>query len=203
MKIALLGGTFNPIHQGHVLIARGAIRAFDLDRVYFVPCFIPPHKAEAGLASVHHRAEMVRLAIIDEPKCEVHMAEIRRGGPSYTVETLRALRAEHPQDSLHFIVGSDIFEDVGNWQSFAELAGICEFLVIERPGCPLNLPPPSVAKADLPLLRYSSFQAPTADISSSEVRRSISEGKNVSQLLPGRVYEYIQAHQLYLGVEKF
>lgn len=197
MKIAILGGTFNPLHLGHMLIAEDAMDAVNLDKVIFIPCSIPPHKSESDLLPGHHRMAMVQLGIAGDSRFEALSIEIDRGGPSYSVDTLRHVRQEYPHDQIFFIVGSDNFQDIGHWNRFSELVKLCEFLVIERPGCPLKLPPPSVPADQLASLKYTVFEGPTISISSSEVRRRFHEGKNVSHLIPSPVYDYARTHHLY------
>ena len=173
MKIAILGGTFNPVHLGHVMIAENAASSRQLDKVLFIPCASPPHKGSDELFSGEHRLAMLHLAICSDPRFEVSPIEIERGGVSYSVDTVTQMRASHPGDRVFLIVGSDNFPDIGKWRRFDELAALCEFLVIERPGCPLRDP-------EIPSLRYSVFKGPTMAAASSDIRRMIREGKNVS-----------------------
>jgi len=197
LKVAVLGGTFNPIHRGHLLIARTAADSLALDRVLFVPCSAPPHKDDGELLDGKHRLELVRLAIRGDPRFEVSRVELDREGPSYSVDTLRQLHRERPGDQFFFIVGSDNFHDVGHWKEFAELAGLCEFLVIERPGCVLRLPPPSVPANRLHLLRYQVLRGPTLDVSSSEVRGLLHQRGDVSHWVPPEVCRHIRSRRLY------
>lgn len=198
MKIALFGGTFNPIHLGHILIAENALKSVMLDKVFLIPCSIHPLKAQNELLEGRHRQTMIELAIKDRPHFEICGIEMEREGPSYTVDTVRHVRSQHPKDQIYLIIGSDNFQEIGHWNRFLELISLCEFLVIERPGYPLKVPPPSVPTHQLPLLRYTVFRGPTISVSSSDVRRFIREGKNVSHLVPKPVYDYIQIHHLYL-----
>jgi len=198
LKIALLGGTFNPIHLGHILVAEDAVEVFSLDKVLFIPCSSPPHKAEQDLLPGHQRMVLVQLGIAGNSKFEASPVEIERGGVSYSVDTVRHARTKHPKDEIFFIVGSDNFKDIGHWNRYSELIKLCEFLVIERPGCPLKLPPPSVPLDQVSFLRYRVFEGPTMSVSASEVRRLLREGKNVSHLVPPGVCEHIRTHRLYL-----
>ncbi len=196
-KIGLFGGTFNPIHRGHLLVAENAISAAGMDRVLFVPSCIPPHKRESDLPSGGERLEMVRLAIDGNPRMEALPIELERGGVSYSIDTVRCLRLQHPVDDVFFVLGSDNFADIGRWHHFKELAGMCQFLVIERPGCALPLPPPSVAPDQAARLKYTVFNGPTLDASSSEIRQLLRAGRRVSHLLPPSVEHYIRIHKLY------
>ncbi len=148
LNIAIFGGAFNPPHQGHLLVARNALRVASLDRVLFVPSAVPPHKDDGSLAAGPDRLEMVRLAIDGDPQMEVRPIEIERGGISYSVDTALQVQRERPADRLFFIMGSDNFRDVGNWHRAGELMDLCEFLVVERPGCPVVFPPPSLPSRD-------------------------------------------------------
>jgi len=140
---------------------------------------------------------MVKLAIQDQPKWGVLTVEFERGGISYTVDTLRQAHLQYPNDQIYFIVGSDNFRDIGQWNRFDKLVHLCEFLVIERPGCPLTLPPPTIPAPLLGALRYRLLKGPTLPVSSSEVRQLLREEKNASHLLPPPVYDYIRKHTLY------
>ncbi len=197
MKLAVFGGTFNPVHAGHLQVADNLLRVALADRVVFMPARIPPHKADAELAPGADRIEMVRLAIGEREACEVSSIEVGREGPSYTADTLRALASERPGDSLHFVLGSDNFSEVGKWVRFEELAGLCEFLVVERPGFPLRLPPPSVPPSLREKLSYRVVPGPTVSIASSDLRRMLRAGEDVSRWLSPRVLDYIRTRRLY------
>jgi nicotinate-nucleotide adenylyltransferase len=197
LKIALLGGTFNPVHLGHLLIAENARNALGLDKVLLIPCSQPPHKCANHLVAASHRLKMLQLAIAGKNGLEISDLEIKRGGTSYTIETLEQLQRLHPQDQLSVIVGSDLFSDVGLWRRFSDIVKIAEFLVMERPGSKLTTPPSSVSADELPHLRFKVFTGPSVQISSSDIRRDIKDGKNVSHLLPSPVYDYIEQEKLY------
>jgi nicotinate-nucleotide adenylyltransferase len=197
LKLAVFGGTFNPVHAGHLQVADNLLRVALADRVVFMPASIPPHKADAALAPGADRIEMVRLAIGERETCEVSSLEIGREGPSYTADTLCALASERPSDSLHFVLGSDNFSEVGKWARFEELAGLCEFLVVERPGFPLRLPPPSVLPPLREKLRHRVVPGPTVSIASSDLRRMLRAGEDVSRWLSPRVLDYIRTRRLY------
>jgi nicotinate-nucleotide adenylyltransferase len=180
-----------------LMIAENAVKEVQLDKVLFIPCSSPPHKEAPDLVTAEHRVEMVKRSIKENPKFELCDFEVKKGGRSYTVDTVTHLRKTFPKDQIFVIVGSDIFRDVGEWKSFESLVGLCEFLVIERPGASLELPPPSVSRDQLNLLKYVVFKGPTVSVSSSEVREMLRKGKNVSHLVPPPAYDYIRAHHLY------
>jgi len=135
----VFGGTFNPIHVGHLLVAEEVRQIFGLERVVFVPSAIPPHKSPEGLIPVEHRLNMALLATLDNPYFEVSTIEAERGGRSFTYDTLQAFRARLPEDSrLYFILGADAFLEIDTWHRAEELFGLCQFVVISRPGISLG-----------------------------------------------------------------
>ncbi|PLX89492.1 MAG: nicotinate (nicotinamide) nucleotide adenylyltransferase [Desulfuromonas sp.] len=211
MNIGLLGGTFNPIHNGHLHIAREVQKNCQLDQVWFVPTCNPPHKQLDGDISFRHRLQMVEAAIADIPdfcSCDI---EGQRGGRSYSVTTLEQLRAQHPADNFYFIMGLDSFRDIGTWKSYPRLFELCHIVVTARPGFhgdPRAFLPVAIAErfcydADAKKLRHVAgftviFVSHTSrDISSTEIREAISCGESIEQLVPTAVVEYIDQHRLY------
>lgn len=197
MKLAVFGGTFNPIHKGHLLVAENACKTALLDRVLFMPCARPPHKDRFDLVSDEHRLHMIREAVAGRKGFEASDLEVKRGGISYTVDTLREVRRFHPTATLFFIVGSDNFQTLNDWRDFSEILELCVFLVVERPGCPIDHAFSALSTAWGSRLRYFVCPGSTVEISSSEIRRLLREGKNVSQFLSSAVYDYIRVHRLY------
>lgn len=183
--------------MAHLRVAQNAIKTVGLDQLFFVPCAIPPHKENPELLSAHHRHAMIRLAIRDHPKFEVLRFEIERGGISYTIDTVCYMHQHYPNNRFFLLIGSDNFQDIGRWNRFSKLIQLCEFLVIERPGFPLTLPPPTIDKTLLPSFRYTIIDGSATPISSSEIRIRLREGKTVSHLVPPAVDDYIQKHSLY------
>lgn len=143
---------------------------------------------------------MLNAAILGEPRFQVSDLEIQRGGTSYSADTLCELRLRYPADRFFFAMGSDNFEHVGEWHCFAEVIRLCEFLVIERPGFPLRLPPPSVRPDQLDGLRYHVVPGPVIDVSSTQIRHRLAAGQRVSHLLSPPVEAYIHQHNLYQGI---
>ena len=213
MKIAILGGTFDPIHRGHLQIARNALDGSSVDQVFFIPCAIPPHKTDSKLVGARHRMAMVRAAIAEEPGFQALDIEIKRGGTSYSIDTLRQLRKERARDQFFFLLGSDNLQSIGTWRDFHKLIQLCEFLVIKRPGSlipyplrpdhPLRFSPLSAPKKEIDLLRFHVLKGPTLAIASSDIRRRLREGKKVSHLIPPTVHKYIQTHRLYCSPAPF
>lgn len=195
-SIGLLGGTFNPVHAGHLSIASEARRIFGLAAVWFIPCSNPPHKPAAGLASNEDRLAMLRLAIAGEPNFEALPIEFDRPGKSYTIDTVLALRARHPDKDFVFIVGADTLPEIHTWHRPLELLNLIRIVSLARPGhaptpAELRLPPPWPEKllADLRPGR-------PLEVSSRDVRAGLAAGRPVP-LVPEPVMRYIQEHKLY------
>lgn len=212
MHIAIIGGTFNPIHYGHLRIAEEVREALSLDKVLFIPTSQPPHKDDGSLIPPEHRLEMVRLSTSDNPFFEVSNIEIKRGGRSYSVETLRALRKENPGFEWSFIVGTDSFNDITTWREYEELFRLTNFVVVSRPGHPIKkigeVLPIELARGFWydeskgvylnPAGRFVAYLETTClDISASAIRRMVKEGSSIRYLLPPGVEEYIQRERLY------
>jgi len=212
MRIAIMGGTFNPIHFGHLRIAEEVREAFGLDKALFIPTFQPPHKDNGSLISPEHRLEMVRLAIKDNPFFEASDIEIKRGGRSYSVVTLRALHERHPDIEIHFIVGTDSFNDITTWCEYEELFRLTNFIVIPRPGYAVKkigeVLPVELAKkfwydsekavyANAYGMFVSYMETTLYSISASRIRKMIKEGLSTRYLLPVEVEGYIIKNRLY------
>ncbi len=194
--VGLLGGTFNPVHEGHLSIAREAMRLFDLGAIWFIPCAIPPHKPADGLASNEDRLAMLRLAIADEPRFDVLPIEFQRPGKSYTVDTVQALRAQHPGVAFVFIIGADTLPELHTWHLPLQLLSMIRVVTLARPGfspdsAAIRLPPPWPDQ----LLADVRTGHPL-DVSSRAIRAKIAAGQPVP-LVPDSVIRYIQEHQLY------
>ncbi len=199
-RIGILGGTFNPPHWGHLLLAQSALEARGLDMVYFMPCNVPPHKAQGRLAAACDRLEMTRLAIADNPFFAVADDEIRRGGVSYAVDTLRAWRERDPAAPPPlFIIGMDSLRELHLWREIGKLLTLCDFMPLERPGFE---PPPLAADLRLPPPWGERLLAAVApgrrcDISSREIRERVARARSIRYLVPEAVARYIAAHELY------
>lgn len=193
-----MGGTFNPIHLGHLMIAEEARQKFHLDRVLFIPSYITPNKdMDEASATAQQRLAMVRLAIADNPYFAVSDVEIRRGGQSYTVDTLRFLKQLYgPSYILYFISGTDTIEDLPNWNHPEDILTLCEFVGAARPGTTdvidsIKRVFGSLGNHILPL------PVPTMDISSTELRRRIRLGLSIRYMMPPVVASYIQKNGVY------
>lgn len=198
MRIGLFGGTFNPVHNGHIALAEAALSAFSLDRILFMPGFITPFKQGQTLASPEDRLAMLRLATADNPRFEVSTLELGRGGVSYTVHTLEALRAARPDDDLWLLVGLDSLLSLGRWYRAHDILKLATVGTLLRPGT--TLPEgdlPGFSSGETALLRTHIANGDCPDIASSAIRAALNEGQDVSTLLPCPVASYISSHKLY------
>ncbi|MBI5047617.1 MAG: nicotinate-nucleotide adenylyltransferase [Deltaproteobacteria bacterium] len=212
MHIAIMGGTFNPIHIGHLRIAEEVREAFGLDKVFFIPTFQPPHKDNGSLISPEHRLEMVRLAIKDNILFETSDIEIKRRDRSYSVVTLRTLHKQFPQTNFSFIVGTDSFNDITTWCEYEELFKLTNFIIIPRPGYAVKkigeVLPVELAKKfwyDAEKAVYSNehgkfvayMETTLFGISASKIRKMIKQGKSTRYILPKEIEDYIAKNKLY------
>jgi nicotinate-nucleotide adenylyltransferase len=196
--MGLMGGTFDPVHIGHLLAAQAALEAFQLDRVVFIPSAVPPHKRHAKVADATHRLAMLRLAVKGLPQFAVSTVELDRGGVSFTVDTLTALRAAQPDWDLWFIVGMDSLRELHLWHRTLDLLELCTVATLERPGVdtPLDAVPGLPAAWSQQLLRHVA-PGRRVDVSSSEIRSRIAEKRPIRYLVPCEVETYIRTHRLY------
>jgi nicotinate-nucleotide adenylyltransferase len=203
MKVGILGGTFDPIHLGHLEAASAAQRALSLDRVLLLPSRTPPHRSAEPRASAFHRFAMAALAAA-ERGLSVSDLELRREGPSYTALTLEAFHRDgFTPAQLFFITGSDAFADVATWFDYPRILQLANFVVVSRPGTPL----PRASEAsrganpqspipDAPTVL--SVEADTPDVSSTEIRRRVGARESIDGLVPSSVAGHIRRHQLYV-----
>lgn len=210
-RVGWLGGTFDPVHQGHLDVATAARAALDLDHVYLVPARVPPHRG-APVASTTHRLAMVKLAAETHDWLRVSEIELDATGPSYTMDTLDRLEAQGMDlRSLHVITGADAFAQILTWKGAPGLLDRCPFVVVSRPGNPapaLRQVLPSLAPRMVDAnrceftARPSIFlvDAPTAPVTSTEVRARASSRSSLGRLVPETVASYINEHELYQGV---
>jgi nicotinate-nucleotide adenylyltransferase len=194
-RLGVLGGTFDPIHVGHLAAAGAAIECAKLDRVLFVPSAQPPHRA-AALAPAEDRLAMSRLAIESEPRFEVSDVEVTRGGRSYTVDTMSELHSAHPGDELFLILGWDAARLFKTWREPERVSDLASVVIVGRPG--MRLPTPADIKAaGFDPARVILCPVPTPDISGSALRRAIAAGQSVSGQVPAAVERYLTDHRLY------
>jgi nicotinate-nucleotide adenylyltransferase len=197
-RIGILGGTFNPIHLGHLLIAQDAMEQMALDRVKFIPSATPPHKIPESLASERDRLQMIRLAIRGNDRFEVDDIEIRRGGKSYSVDTLLELRRRDPKADFYFIIGADSLRELHLWREAQRVVGLCTFVTVPRPGFEAKpMVDPRLDAATRKRLRQHVLQGHTCDIASREIRSRVASGRSIRYLVPDAVTDYIRRRRLY------
>ncbi len=198
-EMVLYGGTFNPIHLGHLIIAEECRRRLGAARVLFLPAAQPPHKND-DIAPAEHRLEMVRLAAAANPGFEVSDLEIARGGRSYTIDTVRELQRLAPSKKLHLLVGADSVPDLPTWRDAKALLGACQVVTAARHGWDTTAFDGIrgfFGDAAVDALRRFAFDTPVVEISSTEIRRRLRAGERVRYWVPDAVEEYIRRHGLY------
>lgn len=197
-RLAIMGGTFDPIHYGHLVAAEGARHQFNLQKVIFVPAGRPPHKANKPMTDPVHRLAMTRLAVKSNPYFEVSAIEIERPGPSYTIDTVRWMARIYPDAEIYFITGADAVLEILTWKNVKELIQICYFIAATRPGYRLDgLQQVLGAFPREYLNKIYTMEVPALAISSTDIRRRVSEGRPIKYLLPEPVEEYIYEKGLY------
>jgi nicotinate-nucleotide adenylyltransferase len=188
MKLALFGGTFDPIHKAHLAVAREAADRFALDKVLLIPAAHPPHKQNGAHASYEDRVRMADIAACCDPRFEVSRLE-EGTGRSYSIDTIEKVRAGMaPGDELFFIIGADAFAEVQTWRRWRDVAAAVQFLVVSRPNAVYTAPAE---------VRFERLDTLSLDISSSEIRRALARGERPASLAP-EVLDYIQTHRLYI-----
>ncbi|MDP2938385.1 MAG: nicotinate-nucleotide adenylyltransferase [Candidatus Omnitrophota bacterium] len=187
MRIGILGGTFNPVHIGHLILAEEVREKIKLDKVIFVPTYLPPHKDNSDIAPASARMAMVKLAIKGNRYFLASDMEIKRDGRSYTIDTLKEFKSIYPQDELYFIIGSDLLKYLDDWKDLDEIIKMVKFIVATRPGYPLEKIPSHI----------STIPIRAVDISGFEIRKAIKENKSFRYLVPESVLKYIDKKRLY------
>ncbi|MEN6371595.1 MAG: nicotinate-nucleotide adenylyltransferase [Armatimonadota bacterium] len=196
-RIGIIGGTFDPIHIGHLIIAEEARYQFRLDRLIFIPAGVPPHKPNQPITDKEQRFNMTVLATEDNPAFEVSRIEIDRSGPSYAVDTLAELKKIYGNDTrLFFIIGADAILEILTWYEPEKLRCMCRFIATTRPGYRL-----SDVKKKLPeeyLERITFMDAPGVDISATDLRSRVASGRTIKYMVPKAVEDYIIDNKLYM-----
>jgi nicotinate-nucleotide adenylyltransferase len=183
-RIGIYGGTFDPIHHGHLILAREAIEVLALEKVLFVPAAISPHKLHTSPGSTAARLEMLRAALSDEPGFELNDMELSRPGPSFSFDTVRQLQREQPEADFHFLIGEDNVAELETWHRFSELREMVTFVVLDRGG--------SQSAHLYPTIRRQ------VDISATDIRKRVASGRSIRYLVPAAVEEIIHREKLYL-----
>ncbi|MDD2273318.1 MAG: nicotinate-nucleotide adenylyltransferase [Desulfuromonadaceae bacterium] len=212
MKIGLLGGSFNPIHNAHLRIAGEAQIACLLERVIFIPAADPPHKMLEGNVSFACRSKMVSMAIAGRQNFEMSTIEGERGGKSYSIDTIQALKERLPDDELFFIIGGDSFLEIGTWHRYGEIFPLCNLIVVERPACSIRNPLEELPDAVRDLFTFdgkagrlmhasgttiSFITGSPLELSSTEIRRLAARGADITRYVPHDVAEYISQQRIY------
>jgi len=201
MKLGVLGGTFDPIHNGHTAAGRAAQDALALDAMLLIPSHIPPHRHDPVGATSEQRFEMARLAAQDFRGWSASRIEIDRRGPSYTFDTLTELA--EPGTQLYFIIGADAFAEIATWSRYPAVLDLANFVVVSRPGITLDSVrervPSAFRERPAASTRVISVEAHTPDISSTDIRRRVRAAHSLTGLVPDSVARYIAAHRLYSG----
>ncbi|MDR7318544.1 nicotinate-nucleotide adenylyltransferase [Brevibacillus nitrificans] len=188
LHVGILGGTFDPIHCGHLLAAEQAREQAGLDEVWFMPTHIPPHKTRVGLTDAATRLEMVELAVADHESFRVTDVELRREGPSYTYDTIVQLVEQYPECRFSFIIGGDMVEILPKWYRFEELSRMIRFIGLARPGADIDRVPND---------KVTFVEMPVWDISSTLIRMKAAEGQSIRYLVPRSVERYIKENGFY------
>ena len=200
MKIGVIGGTFDPIHNGHLIIAEETRARLALAEVLFVPAGQPWLKANSPISTVEHRLEMVRLAIADRPYFKLSTVDVDRPGPSYTIDTIAELESQLGTGrELFFILGWDSLVELPQWREPARLIKMCCLVVVPRPG----YPPPDLNSLELLIPGISQqvifLDKPEVDVSATVIRQRLAQGLSIRHLVPASVDRYIKQHKLYVA----
>ena len=200
-RIGILGGTFDPVHIGHLVLARDAMDHFGLSKVLFVPSATPPHKLQNGIRPARHRVAMLRAALRGIRGFEVCTIEVERRGVSYSIDTVMELKRRYPRADLYFIIGADTLNELYSWRRIDELLALCKFATMGRPGWE--------TRGSLKLqgrwmkqLRNNIFRGHVMDVSSSDIRERVARGMDIGFFVPAPVERYIRRHGFYKARRK-
>jgi nicotinate-nucleotide adenylyltransferase len=193
LRLGVMGGTFDPIHHGHLVAASEVAAEFDLDEVVFVPTGQPWQKSHKQVSEPEHRYLMTVIATASNPRFTVSRVDIDRAGPTYTIDTLRDIKHQRPEAELFFITGADAIAQILSWRNVEELWALAHFVAVSRPGHDLSI-------SGLPQQDVSLLEVPALAISSTDCRGRVSRGFPVWYLVPDGVVQYISKHHLYRSV---
>ena len=196
MKIGILGGTFDPPHIGHLIVAEQACAQMQLDEVWFAPAGQPPHKRDRPVTEAEHRVAMVRLAIADNPCFKLCLTDVERPGPHYSTDLMQLLREQQPHNQWYFVVGEDSLADLPNWHDPRQFVQLATLAVAHRPGYQPDL---AVLEQTIPGLsqRVAWVNSPLVYVSSSDLRAQARQGLPLRYVVPDGIAAYVQAHRLY------
>lgn len=195
-RIGLFGGTFDPVHNGHIAIAKEAFKKLALDEIILIPCGDPPHKTKKDISDKAHRLAMTEMAFSSLGGFSVSDYEIKKQTPCYSVDMLKHFKKLYPDDELFFIIGADSFHDIPTWWHYRELLSLCTIIVVSRP---------DIDKSEL-FSRFAGDEAPPRvfylgnvayDVSSTQIRAMVYRRQDISKLVPDKVVQYIKKNELY------
>jgi nicotinate-nucleotide adenylyltransferase len=198
MKIGVLGGTFDPVHLGHIRMAEEARDALGLEQVILVPAGQPMSKLNRAITPAEHRIQMLRLVVKDKPHLAISTIETERPGPSFTIDTIAALQHKYGTGAeIYFILGWDSLEQLPEWRDPARLAAMCRLVAVPRPG--YSRPDMKTLERKIPGISKNVIflEKPNIDISATATREKVARGESIDQLVPGQVGAYIKKHKLY------
>lgn len=196
-RIGVFGGTFNPIHFGHLIIAEAVREEYQLEKIIFIPSAVPPHK-QKDVLSAKHRYAMTAVAILNNPYFSISDIEMRRSGPSYTVDTIKELKEIYGDDvEFYFIAGTDTIHELPTWKYIDELLELCHFVGATRPDGSEVIDSVIEYFGDLGKERIHRLQTPELEISSTDLRKRLQEGRSVRYMLPKNVIRYIEENNIY------
>lgn len=198
-EICLMGGTFDPIHYGHLVVAEEVRQRFNLAKVVFIPAGQPPHKTDKVILDAQHRVNMTRLAIASNPYFEISTIEVERQGLSYTVDTIEQLRRSFQVENIYFITGADAILEILTWKDTERLLDMTYLIAATRPGYALNHLAETLGSLPAPFMkRILPLEVPALAISSSDIRKRVREGRSIKYLLPESVETYIHQNNIYV-----
>ena len=201
IRIGILGGTFNPIHMGHLIMAEEVCKHHHLSKIIFIPAYIPPHKYVNDLAEAHHRHQMIKAAISGISKFEVSDLEIMREGKSYTIDTIQQILNHYGEDSeIFLIMGADSLNELELWKNIKKLSQLCHFVIVNRPGFKTEASARLVeiiGSANILDMERLRIEIAPVDISSTNIRKRLNGGVEINGLVPECVEAYIKEHGLY------
>ncbi len=199
MKIGILGGTFNPVHIGHLILAEEVREKLVLDKIIFVPTALPPHKDNLNIAPAKDRLKMLKLAVTSNKFFAVSDIEIKRGGKSYTIDTVNELKKKYPLDSFYLIIGSDLITYFDGWKDIDQIAKAVTFVVATRPGYSLEDIGSYVAMRQVGV---KTLAIRAVDVSGFEVRQCVAQNKSFGYLVTDKVFDYIKKRKLYKDISR-
>lgn len=197
-RLGILGGTFDPVHNGHIYSAQAVYEHMQMEKVVFIPAYIAPHKVGQEFAPAEDRFKMTELATEDYPYFEVSDIELRRSGVSYTVDTVRELRQLYPEHELYFVIGADTIPQLHTWNRISELLDMVTFVAADRPGYNQAIDEACRNLGAVAREKIITLKTPEYSVSSTEIRQKVKSGNSLEGLVPPRVEEYIKKHRLYI-----